>query len=85
MSVKKKKKERLNPCTNPKTKVTCSRSIHSLLLEDRSFLCPPRIRDICKPLLNAWLKSIRVWNSDTNGNQARKATGVNKSNPITIS
>lgn len=60
--------------------------IYSLLSEDRSFFCPPpRIRDICRPLLNAWLKSIRVWNSDTNGNHARNATGVNKSNPMIIS
>ena len=60
-------------------------SRYSLFLADRSFLCPPRIRDICKPLLNAWLKSIRVWNSETKGNQARNATGVNRSRPITIS
>nr|GMD69643.1 protein trichome birefringence-like [Ipomoea batatas] len=57
---------------------------HSLF-RFRSFLCPPRIREIWRPRLNAWLNSIRVWNSETKGNQARKATGVNRSNPITIS
>lgn len=59
--------------------------IYSLFFEDLSFLCPPRIRDICRPLLNAWLNSIRVWNSETNGNQAKNATGVNRSSPITTS
>lgn len=58
---------------------------HSLLLEERSLLCPPRIREICKPLLKAWLKSILVWNSETNGNHAKKATGVKRSKPIIIS
>lgn len=58
---------------------------YSLLRDERSFRWPPRIREICRPLLNAWLKSIRVWNSETNGNQARNATGVNKSKPIMIS
>ncbi|PIA48641.1 hypothetical protein AQUCO_01400909v1 [Aquilegia coerulea] len=59
--------------------------IYSLLLADRSFFCPPRIREICKPRLNAWLKSMRVWNSETKGNQARNATGVNKSKPMITS
>lgn len=59
--------------------------VHSLFLEDLSFLWPPRIREICRPLLNAWLKSILVWNSDTKGNHAKNATGVNRSSPITIS
>lgn len=64
----------------------CREDDHSLLLEEeRSFLGPPRIRDICRPLLNAWLNNILVWNSDTNGNQAKKATGINSSNPIIIS
>ncbi|KAF6151836.1 hypothetical protein GIB67_010410, partial [Kingdonia uniflora] len=55
---------------------------YSLLAVERSFLCPPKIREICRPRLNAWLNSIRVWNSETKGNHARKATGVNKSKPI---
>lgn len=58
---------------------------HSLLLAERSLLCPPRIREICKPLLKAWLKSIRVWNSETNGNHEKNATGVKRSKPITTS
>lgn len=56
---------------------------HSLLV--RSLFCPPRIREICKPLLKAWLKSILVWNSETNGNHAKKATGVKSSKPIITS
>lgn len=58
---------------------------YSLLPEDRSFFGPPRIREICRPLLNAWLNNIRVWNSETKGNHAKKATGVNSSKPINIS
>lgn len=64
-----------------KMKLQC----HSLWLEERSLLCPPRIREICKPLLKAWLKSILVWNSETNGNHAKKATGVKRSKPIITS
>lgn len=58
---------------------------YSLLLELRPFLGPPRIREICKPLLNAWLNSIRVWNSETKGNQAKNATGVKRSKPMITS
>ena len=58
---------------------------YSLLRFARSFLCPPRIREIWRPLLKAWLKSIRVWNSDTKGNHAKKAMGVNNKRPISIS
>jgi hypothetical protein len=31
------------------------------------------------------LKSILVWNSETNGNHAKKATGVKRSKPIITS
>lgn len=58
---------------------------HSLFRAARSFLCPPRMREICRPLLKAWLNSILVWNSETNGNQARNAIGVNNSKPMMIS
>ena len=33
----------------------------------------------------AWDKYGTIWNSETNGNQAKNAMGVNKSNPIIIS
>ena len=56
----------------------------SLRREDLSFLCP-RMREIWRPLLKAWLKSILVWNSETKGNQARIAMGVKRSRPIMIS
>lgn len=58
---------------------------YSFLFEDLSFFGPPRIREICRPLLNAWLKSIRVWSSDTRGSQAKNATGANISKPMIIS
>lgn len=46
-----------------------------------SFL-PARIIEICRPLLNAWLKSKRVWNSDTNGNHDKMAMGMKIMSPI---
>lgn len=57
----------------------------SCLREDRSFFWPPRIREICSPLLKAWLNSIRVWNSETKGNHAKIVIGVKRSTPIIIS
>lgn len=53
-----------------------------------SYLCffpPARIRWIWSPLLKAWLNSNRVWNSETNGNQASTATGAKRTNPIMYS
>lgn len=49
------------------------------------FLPPARIRWIWSPLLNAWLYSSLVWNSETNGNQANMATGVKITTPIRYS
>lgn len=49
-----------------------------------SFL-PVRIIEIWRPLLNAWLKSSRAWNSDTNGNHDEIAMGMNNIRPITYS
>lgn len=46
---------------------------------------PARILEIWSPLLNAWLKSKRVWNSETNGNQERTATGISMMSPIKYS
>lgn len=52
---------------------------------DLSVSFPARIIEICSPLLNAWLKSKRVWNSDMNGNQASMAVGMKIIRPITYS
>ena len=46
---------------------------------------PARIIEIWSPLLNAWLNSNRVWNSDTNGNHDKTAVGMKIINPITYS
>lgn len=49
------------------------------------FFPPAKIRWICRPRLKAWLKSSLVWNSETNGNQARNATGPKITYPIKYS
>lgn len=49
------------------------------------FFPPARIRWIWSPRLNAWLKSNRVWNSETNGNHANIATGAKRISPIMYS
>lgn len=49
------------------------------------FFPPAKMREICRPLLNAWLNSNLVWNSETNENHARTATGVNRTTPIMYS
>lgn len=54
-------------------------------LDQWSFLLPAKIREIWRPRLKAWLKSNLVWNSDTNGNHARMATGVKIRIPIKYS
>ena len=46
---------------------------------------PARIIEIWRPLLNAWLKSRRVWNSEANGNHDKMAIGMKSNKPIMYS
>ena len=46
------------------------------------FFIPTRIVEIWRPLLNACLKSMRVWNSDTIGNQDKMVIGMKTISPI---
>lgn len=55
-----------------------------MIIDGVSFF-PARIIDICRPLLNAWLKSRRVWNSDTKGNHDRMAVGMKIMSPMMYS
>lgn len=50
-----------------------------------SFFPPDNSIWIWRPLLNAWLKSRRVWNSMTKGNHAKMATGANITSAIRYS
>ena len=46
---------------------------------------PARILEICSPRLKAWLKSSRVWNSDTKGNHDSTAMGNKMRSPMVYS
>jgi hypothetical protein len=43
------------------------------------------MRDISKPLLNAWLNRSRVWNVDMNGNHEQMAMGMKMIIPVPAS
>lgn len=58
--------------------------VDGIIVDGVSFL-PARIIEICRPLLNAWLKSKRVWNSDTNGNHDKMAMGMKMTRPMMYS
>lgn len=65
--------------------VTCAKPMATktsrFYFDDSSFF-PARIIEIWRPLLKAWLKSSRVWNSDTNGNQDKTTIGANMNSPM---
>jgi len=48
-------------------------------------LLPARMRDISKPLLNAWLNRSRVWKVDMNGNHEQMAMGMQMIIPVPAS
>ena len=47
--------------------------------------CPARILEIWRPRLKAWLKSNRVWNSETKGNHDKKPMGRKRMRPMMLS
>ena len=48
-------------------------------------LSPARIREISKPLLNAWLNISRVWKVDINGSHERMTMGIKMNIPMPAS
>lgn len=51
----------------------------------RHVILPAKIVEMWRPLLIAWLKSKRVWISDTNGNTDKTAIGMKIMSPIMYS
>lgn len=48
-------------------------------------LSPARMREISRPLLNAWLNISRVWNVDINGNHDNMTIGTKMNIPMPAS